>query len=126
MQRRLVARHEGRQHAALFSRSRERNDSKSSVLDRSGSARPSWSSTERRIPDDPHVYPPVAPDLGRVTIHLDQRSIGREGLGRAIAQAEIQGRAHHQDHVGGGQRLLAGVLEEVGVLGRKRTPRRHR
>ncbi len=76
-----------------------------------------------RVADDAGVDPPVATDLRRIHVHLDERGLGRDGFGRAVAEPEVQGRAHHQDDVGAGQRFLARLLEEVGMAGRKRPAR---
>src|SRR5438270_6907481 len=71
-----------------------------------------------RIAHDAHVDRAVAADLGCIGIDLhDLRRLAETG---AVAEAEIERRADHDDDVRLGESVLARVREEMRMLGRQR------
>src|SRR4051812_24293563 len=70
-----------------------------------------------RVSNEPHLDGAVAPDFGGVGIDLDDLRV--RGEPRAVSEPEVERRSGHHRHVGLAESVLAGLREEVGMVGRQ-------
>src|SRR6266404_859596 len=78
---------------------------------------------EPRVADDADVDVAVAADLAAVEVDLDELRLRIQVARPPVAETEVERRTEDQDHVGGAERVLAGAVEVVRVVGRQRAAR---